>query len=63
MHSVEHSIHLPHSIQENYDYHLEQASQFLEYAEEAHQALEHAMQHFHRHNDWLKQHASKNFIA
>jgi hypothetical protein len=47
-------------MKEDYAYHLEQASQFLQYAEQSQQAMADAMEHFHRHNDWLKNH-SKNF--
>lgn len=60
---VEHSTTSLNYILEEYSYHLEQASHFLQYAEQAQQAMEDAMEHFHRHNAWLKEHASKSFIA
>lgn len=59
----EHSIITSNSNLEEYSYHLEQASQFLQYAEQAQHCMEHAMEHFHRHNAWLKEHATKSFIA
>lgn len=57
---AEHSTTTSHSIQEDYSYHLEQASHFLSYAEQSQHAMEDAMEHFHRHNAWLKQY-SNNF--
>jgi hypothetical protein len=60
---AQHSTNSPHYNLEEYSYHLEQASHYLQYAEQAQEALEEAMNHFRRHNAWLKQHASKNFIA
>jgi hypothetical protein len=55
---IEHSINTPHSIQEDYSYHLEQASHFLEYAKKAQEEVKTYMEHFYRHNAWLKQHTN-----
>jgi hypothetical protein len=57
------SIQTVNSDQEEYFYHLEQASQFLEYALQAEEDVKQAMTHFNRHNAWLKEHSNETFMG
>lgn len=59
---VEHSTNTSHSIQEEYNYHLEEASYHLKCAEKARFEIEDHLRKFREHNACLKN-LTNNFSA